>query len=70
MSRATGYRTALSHFERTLLELQNLEFYVCAINTMNKQNKQNGRTSLPPPAVLMDIETETKFDQNQIFKTQ
>ena len=70
MSRATGYRTVLSRFDRTLLDLQNLEFYVCATNSVNKENKQNDHTSLPPPVVFMDLETESKYDQGQNFKTQ
>jgi len=69
VSRATGYRTILSRFDRTLLELQNLEFYLCATNSVNKQNKQNHHTSLPPPAVFMYLETESKYDQEKNFKT-
>jgi hypothetical protein len=72
VSRVTGYLTVLSRSDRTLLELQNLEFYICATNTVNKQNKenkQNDHTSLPPQVVFMDLEIESKYDQEQNFKT-
>jgi hypothetical protein len=63
----TGYRTVLSRFDRTVFALQNLEFYVRVTNNVNKQNDH---TSLPPPAVFMDLEIESKYDQEQNFKTQ